>query len=353
MTTILITGGIGFIGQYLARRLVDQGCAVLALDSMSPQVHADVDTAVHRFPGPVLAGDVSNPTDWTQIPAVHGVVHLAAETGTGQSMYEVDRYTAVNAHGTRLAARFARDRGVPLIFTSSRAVYGEGRYENSRGTVIFTRPEVPGFAPADSRETDPHHPTSVYGETKSTAERVVLEELGDAGAYAIVRPQNVIGYGQALHNPYTGVLAAFLARLKEGRSLAVYGDGTATRDFIHVDDVAAVLVFALNSALSGRSMVVNAGSGHRVNLTQLAQYAIAGAPQPPVDIEYVDVHRAGDIEHACADLSHLRALGGPLPQWHPADAVADFISRSWEEQSGRSDLWDAALQELSDRGMTT
>lgn len=351
--TVLITGGIGFIGQYVARRLTERGFSVLAIDSMSSQVHADPQAAVRRFPGEVICADIADAAAWENLPEVSGVIHLAAETGTGQSMYETDRYMRVNVEGTRLAASFAKKRAMPFVFTSSRAVYGEGRYENSQGEVTFDRPKDAEFFPVDSLESDPHNPVSVYGETKSKAENVIVDELGGVSSYAIIRPQNVIGYGQALHNPYTGVLAAFLARLKEGRNLTVYGDGTATRDFIHVDDVASVIVFALEQGIKGKSLIVNAGSGQRISLTQLAEYAIAGSPGKTVDIEYIDVHRAGDIEHAAGSVAHLSELGGPMPQWTPQDAVADFISRSWNEEGGSSELWDAALKELSGRGLTS
>lgn len=351
--TILMTGGAGFIGQYVARQLTSRGFTVLAIDSMLSQVHADPKGEADRFPGDVIRSDISEFGTWNELPDVDGIIHLAAETGTGQSMYETDRYMRVNVEGTRCAAKFAKSRAVPLVFVSSRAVYGEGRYENTHGKVLFQRTDDPEFFPVDSLESDPHNPVSVYGETKSKAEAVIVGELEGESPFAIIRPQNVIGYGQALHNPYTGVLAAFLARLREGRNLTVYGDGTATRDFIHVDDVAAIIAFALEQGLEGKSLVVNAGSGERISLTQLAEFAIAGSPGPKVSIDYVDVHRAGDIEHAAASLAHLREIGGPIPRWKPKDAVADFISKSWNDEGVASDLWDRALAELADKGLVS
>ena len=351
---ILITGGAGFIGRRLAGRLVGDGHQVVALDSLLPQVHVDAAADAAAFPGDVLVGDVRDARAWSGVGPIDGVIHLAAETGTGQSMYEMDRYRTVNVDGTRRAAEFAVGRGVPIVSLSSRAVYGEGRtLWPDRGTVFGERRRGDAVA-VDSQESDEHHPVSVYGETKSKGEAALLEVASGTVPTAIIRPQNVIGHGQALHNPYTGVLAAFLARLREGRPISVYGDGLQTRDFVHVDDVARVIAWALAHIDRERGdIVVNTGSGRRITLLDLARFAIAAAPSPEVAIEHIDVERAGDIQDACADLQHLRALGGPMPQVSPGDAVADFIRRSWEQPGAESTVWDSALAEMTAKGLTS
>lgn len=316
---LLLTGGAGFIGQYLARRLVAAGHGVVALDSLLPQVHADPEASVAAFPGPVLVGDVADADAWRDLPGdVGAVVHLAAETGTGQSMYEVERYHHVNVGGTRAAAAFARERGVPLLSLSSRAVYGEGGYACPQHGTTFGVRCCERAEPVPSHEDDPHRPVSVYGETKSLAEAAALEAIGGAVPLTVVRPQNVVGPGQSLHNPYTGVLAAFLAMLREGRPLTVYGDGHQTRDLVHVDDLAVLLAWAVDHPpTAGEPRVLNAGSGRRTTLLELAAAAVAGAPIEGADVTHLDVHRAGDIEHACADLGRLRALGARCPAGAP------------------------------------
>ena len=350
---IIITGGAGFIGQYLAARLVEAGHEVTALDNLSEQVHADAEASRRRFPGPVIEVDVADAAAWAGLPRAHAIMHLAAETGTGQSMYEQDRYRRVNVDGTRLAGDTARAWGVPLIAMSSRAVYGEGRracpeHGDRYGTVCCEQ-----STPAPSRESDPHHPVSVYGETKSEGE-AALREHAAAIPVDIVRPQNVVGFGQALHNPYTGVLAAFLARLREGRPLSVYGDGTATRDFIHVSDVAALLAWLVEHPNEvGEVRAINSGTGVRTDLTELATFARDAAPTSTGEIEYVDVHRAGDIDHAVADLTFADSIGAPRPQMSSKDAIQDFIRRSWEVPGADSSAWDDALRELGDRGLTS
>lgn len=354
--TVLITGGAGFIGQHLAQLLTSRGVEVAAFDSLNPQVHINPEEAVDRFPGVVHRGDVSDAEAWAAVQE-HGpfeaIIHLAAETGTGQSMYEQERYHQANVEGTRLAARAAKQWGVPLVSLSSRAVYGEGRHECAEHGTTFGAVCCGQASAADSRETDEHRPVSVYGETKSLAETAARDEIAGAVGLAIIRPQNVIGAGQALHNPYTGVLAAFLARLREGKPLSIYGDGSQTRDFVHVTDVARVIAWALDEVREGGEIVANAGTGERITLLDLARYAIDASPDGPVDIEHVEVHRAGDIQDANADMSHVQQLGGPLAKMTPAEAVADFIRTSWGLPGARSDAWDTALEELREKGLTS
>ena len=350
MSTILITGGAGFIGQYVARQLTATGAAVMAMDSLEPQVHADPEAAAGRFPGEVLRRDVADPASWEDLPEVDGVVHLAAETGTAQSMYEQDHYRRVNVDGTRLAAEFCASREIPLVSLSSRAVYGEGLtgeapQENADGRDFgITGTYLP------STEQDRHAPVSVYGETKSEAEDVAKEALAE-GRLAILRPQNVVGLGQALHNPYTGVLAAFLARLKSGMDLSVYGDGTQTRDFVHVSDVAAAIVWALDASRPGEPLTVNVGTGVRLTLDELAETARDASKGERVGIEHVQVHRAGDIDHACADMTHAWGLGMPRPRLTSREAITDFIANSWDMEAADPKLWDRALDELTERGL--
>lgn len=348
---VLITGGVGFIGQHLARELA--GHEVVAFDNLHPQVHLDPDLSRVRFPGRVVVGDVSEETDWDDLAATVGqldaVVHLAAETGTGQSMYEQDRYRKVNVEGTRLAGLQAARWGVPLVSISSRAVYGNGRHGCPAHGIVYGELCCLRSSPEPSREQDPHRPVSFYGETKSLAESS-LEGVGVP--VTIIRPQNVIGAGQSLHNPYTGVLAAFLARLRERRPLTVYGDGTQTRDFVHVSDLARLIRWAIDEPPPpGDARIVNCGTGVRTSLLELAAHAAAGAPYEALPIEHLDVQRAGDIDHACADLGRLHDLGAPRPTWSTRDAVIDFVQSSWDEPGADSRAWDLALDELASRGL--
>jgi dTDP-L-rhamnose 4-epimerase len=353
MSRVLITGGAGFIGFHLGRRLDASGWQVANLDNLSPQVHLDPDESRRRLVGDLIEADVLAGDALEGLPDVDAVVHLAAETGVGQSMYEVDRYRRVNVEGTRRVAAFCVQRRIPLVFFSSRAVYGEGRHECGEHPEVSDGTCCGAAVAVASREDDPLTPVSVYGETKVAGERLVSGASGAGAPMTIVRPQNVIGSGQALHNPYTGVLAAFLARLKEGRPIQVYGDGSATRDFVDVSDVARLVEALLADPPGGADpLVVNCGSGERTTLAELARHAVAGAPVDGT-VEHVDVHRAGDIEHACADLTRLRALGLPEPAVTVADAVAAFIRDGWDAPGAESRVWDDALEALVERGLAT
>lgn len=352
MNRVLVTGGAGFIGSHLTRGLDAAGWRVVSVDNLSPQVHQDPDASRRRLVGDLIERDILADDALDGVGEVDAVVHLAAETGVGQSMYEVDRYREVNVTGTGRIAEWCAMRAVPLVFFSSRAVYGEGRYACTHHPRVLDGSCCDESVPVASREDDPMAPVSVYGETKVAGERAVSTIAGSIPV-AIVRPQNVIGTGQALHNPYTGVLAAFLARLKEGRPIQVYGDGLATRDFVDVTDVVSLVVaLAADPPAAGSPLVVNSGSGERTTLLDLALHAIAGAPVEGT-IEHVEVHRAGDIEHACADLNRLRSLGLPEPVVSVADAVAGFIRDGWDAPGADSRVWDDALSALVERGLAT
>lgn len=349
---ILITGGAGFIGKYVAH-LLQHDHSLTAMDILLPQVHSDPEASRAGFPGDIIEADVADEDAWRALPKHDVILHLAAETGTAQSMYETERYRRVNVGGTTLAGETALRWGAPIVAMSSRAVYGEGRYECAEHQTTYGAACCDQAMPAPSHEDDPARPVSVYGETKAEGE-TTLAEVGKQVPASIVRPQNVVGPGQDLHNPYTGVLAAFLAKLKENKPITVYGDGTQTRDFIHVQDVARLLAWLATSRdETNGPLVLNSGTGVRTTLTELAKYAGAGSPNPPQPIEYLDVHRAGDIAHAVADMSRNSEIGAPLPQISTEDAVREFIVRSWEKPGAPSAIWDDALAELSERGLTS
>ncbi len=274
----LVTGGLGFIGRYLCRELLASGHEVRVLDSLVPQVHGD-----RPAPPPdgieFIRDDVRNEQAVRRaLEGVHGVFHLAAEVGVGQSMYEVERYVSANDVGTAVLLQELIQRPVHrIVVASSMSVYGEGRYTDSSGRPRAPKPRLS----ADLKEGrwDPRGPSdeallpvptaedktpelaSIYALTKYVQERAVLI-FGQAYPVEAValRLFNVFGAGQALSNPYTGVLANFSSRLTHGRRPLVFEDGQQRRDFVHVRDVARAFRLAMERP-EAAGHVLNVGSG--------------------------------------------------------------------------------------------
>ena len=338
---VLVTGGAGFIGRRLVARLQAAGAEVTVLDAMLARVHGedapDPELGGARF----VRGDVRDPEAWrtaararagTDGPDV--VMHLAAETGTGESMYRTRRYVDANAGGTAVlcdlvVARTLRPRRV--VLASSRAVYGEGPYRtmDSQGKVVYPgqrrreeldagrwEPRGPAGEPlepvaAAASWTRPV-PSSVYGAAKLAQEHLLHAALPPLGvATTALRLQNVYGPGQSLLNPYTGILSIFSVQMLRGEPVRLFEDGLASRDFVHVDDVTNALVQAAGHAPPGASSTLDVGSGVRTTIAGVAEMlrrelgASAGAAV--VTGEF----RMGDVRHAWA---------APPPDAPPPDA---------------------------------
>ena len=265
---VLVTGGAGFIGSRLVSRMCQEGIEVLVVDVLHPQVHqkgrpSSLPEAVELVPL-----DVTHGPAWDalfQLFKPDAVVHLAAETGTGQSLLEATRHGSVNVVGTtQLLDAMARSGHIPahLVLASSRAVYGEGEWE-ADGDRFYPAPRT--HAELEAGRWDPRSPTggavrsipsvagstrtepiNIYGATKLAQEHI-MKAWGAAlgSSVSILRLQNVYGVGQSLTNPYTGVLSLFAQMALSGQTLPVYEDGAIVRDFVYVDDVVAALWGAL------------------------------------------------------------------------------------------------------------
>jgi dTDP-L-rhamnose 4-epimerase len=371
---VLITGGAGFIGSRVARRLVDAGCAVRILDTLEPQVHGAVPKGLDWLEAAEIEFRRGSVTDRAALASalkgVEAVAHLAAETGTGQSMYEVARYNRVNSQGTAVLLDLIANGAAPdvrrVALASSRSIYGEGAY------VLKADPERRVFPPARSaaaleagrweptcpetgaalvpvptREDDLLRPASVYAATKLAQEdllRIVCSALGLS--FAILRLQNVYGEGQSLLNPYTGVLSIFSTRIRRGFHLPLYEDGEETRDFVHVDDVARSIVAAL-CASGPIDAAINVGSGRGTSLREVAE-KLAEAFDADPDVVVTGEYRLGDIRHNCADIDRLRARLGVTPEVDLDHGLRRFAA--WvRTQPIPADASDGAAAELKAR----
>jgi dTDP-L-rhamnose 4-epimerase len=372
---VLITGGVGFIGVQIAKLLVQRQWPVLLFDSLSPQIHGAIPdfTSVPVLKSPqveLMRGDVCRATDWANaLVDVRYVIHLAAETGTAQSMYEISRYTGTNVGGTASLLDYLanhKHKVAKIILASSRSVYGEGAYRCSRCGPVYpsSRSEEmlrsahwQPLCPSCRGEIDAAHtpeeaqtrPASVYAATKLAQEDLVRVASQALGIPAIIfRLQNVYGDGQSLRNPYTGILSIFSNLLRAGKTIRLYEDGQESRDFVHVSDVAHAVLLGLTSD-GGDGFTLNVGSGRASSVEHVAlllKERFGGKVQPVISGQY----RLGDIRHGYADLTAIRTRLGFFPQVsldHGLDSFVDWVKK----QPVESDRLDIATQELVVRGL--
>jgi dTDP-L-rhamnose 4-epimerase len=336
MTLSLISGGAGFIGQRVARALLRQGVDVRILDNFSPQIHATAvlpdDLAKHVE---VIKADVRDRDALKRaLLGVDTIVHLAAETGTGQSMYEIERYFSVNvqATATLLDLLQSDDCGKSLrsiVVASSRAIYGEGAYQCRAHGMVFPEQRVRArmssgaFEPVcpacgstvsllPTPESAPYMPMSIYGLTKQVQEQAVLLFARTRGINGFgLRYQNVYGPGQSLKNPYTGILAVFSNLARQNQPIDIYEDGLESRDFVYIDDVVEATVRSLN--YDGHFVgALNVGSGQATSVMTVAQEVKSFFISDSA-IAVTGAFRIGDIRHNIADVSKLEKVLGFVP----------------------------------------
>lgn len=373
---ILITGGAGFIGSNLALHLIGLGHEITVLDNLSPQIHG-IDPAQSsplyqsiknqvRF----VAGSVCDEAAWRQaLTGQDAIVHLAAETGTGQSMYEIKRYVDVNIGGTGLMLDLLANgkyQVKKVVVASSRSIYGEGKYCSDALGIVYPgarkdedmqagrfEPLCPETgAPLTLLATDEEskiHPSSVYGITKQNQEQMVMTVCASLGIGATaLRYQNVYGPGQSLSNPYTGILSIFSTRIKNGNGLSIFEDGKESRDFVFISDIVAATTLALTKA-EADGEVFGIGAGVATDVLTVAQLLVQtyGVNVP---VKVTGAYRLGDIRHNYADLSKAARLLGFKPEVSFEKGIKLFTE--WVNlQAVQADAYDASITEMKQRGL--
>lgn len=376
MTNILITGGAGFIGSNLALKLIAKGYKVTILDTLSKQIHGDNPEETSPLYQSIkdkvifIRGSVTSREDWMKaLEGQEAIIHLAAETGTGQSMYEIEKYVDANIGGTAILLDIltnTKHSVKRILVAESRAIYGEGKYHCEKcGDVYPTDRKDEDMAKGDfechcpkcggkvtlvaTTEDSAIHPSSVYGISKQVQGQLVHLVCQTIGVESVsFRYQNVYGPGQSLTNPYTGILSIFSTRIKNHNGINIFEDGRETRDFVYIDDVVDATVLGLEvPEANGR--VFNVGTGVATDVLTVAntlceKYGIE------VPITVSGNYRLGDIRHNYADITLARNVLGFEPQWSFSQGIEQFTH--WvNQQEIQEDKYEASIEEMKRKGL--
>jgi dTDP-L-rhamnose 4-epimerase len=369
---ILITGGAGFIGSNLSLKLIEKGYSVTVLDSLSPQVHGDNSALYNSIKGKVkfIKGTVLNRDDWiTALSEIDVVVHLAAETGTGQSMYEIEKYTDINIKGSSVFLDILTNEEhnvKKIVVASSRAVYGEGKYRCKDDGVVYPgdrKSEDMGkgdfkvkcpicYKNVELLATDESsniHPSSIYGITKQAQEEMFLSVGKSLNIPAVAfRYQNVYGAGQSLSNPYTGILSIFSTRIKNSNDINIFEDGKESRDFVYIDDAVDATILGIEKD-EANYQVFNVGLGKEIDILTVADTLIKeykSSSQVIVSGNY----RLGDIRSNYADLKIVKEKLGFKPKTSFKEGINKFVI--WvDKQDIVEDKYEQSIEEMKSKGL--
>lgn len=372
---VLITGGAGFIGSNLALRLIKRGCQVTVLDNLLPQIHGEEpqNSQLYRSIKDLVKfihGDVRNKEDWEKaLKGQEVVVHLAAGTGTGQSMYMIQEYIDVNVNGTALLLDLlinSKHQIKKMVLASSRAIYGEGKYlcekcgtvyPTARGDADLLKGDFNIKCPNCGSDVEPVatdeksliHPTSIYGISKQTQEEMVMlmGQCSNIPAVAL-RFQNVYGPGQSLSNPYTGILSVFSTRIKNDNYINIFEDGLEGRDFVYIDDVVDSIILSIEKE-EADGEVFNVGSGISTDVLSVAN-VLKEAYHSQVELKVTGNYRVGDIKNNFADITKISKKLGYSPKYSFEEGIARFVE--WvNTQQIEADLYKKSILEMAEKGL--
>ncbi|MBV8378248.1 MAG: NAD-dependent epimerase/dehydratase family protein [Verrucomicrobia bacterium] len=370
ISTVLITGGAGFIGSHLTDHLLARGYKVRILDVLVPQVHGEN----RRHPAYLapeaefIYGDIRDPEAVKRaLKGVDAVFHLAATVGVGQSMYKIHLYSDVNALGTAVLLEALADHPVErLVVASSMSVYGEGLYKNSTGQTVENAArslvrlrshewdlygdDEEKLLPFATPETKVPSLPSVYALSKYYQERLCLNVAQAYGIPSVaLRFFNVFGTRQSLSNPYTGVLAIFASRLLNNRPPMIHEDGLQRRDFVYIKDLVQACGLTLSfEECSGQ--VFNVGSGQASTILEVAEKLAKALDKPTIQPQIADTYRTGDIRNCFADITRAREILGYHPVYSLEQGLTELVE--WLSTQSAEDHSSVAARELAERGLT-
>jgi dTDP-L-rhamnose 4-epimerase len=375
MNNILITGGAGFIGSNLSLKLIAKGYNISILDNLSKQIHGENpenSPLYQTIKGKVdfVYGDVQDKDIWTEaLSDIDIVIHLAAETGTGQSMYNIQKYTNVNIGGTANLLDYMinhKHQIKKLLVAYSRAIYGEGKYYCSEHKIVypFAR-KIDDLSLGDfdvkcpicnrnvsllpTDEESKIHPTSVYGITKQIQEELVLVCCKSKAIPAIsFRYQNVYGPGQSLKNPYTGILSIFSTCLLKNKQINIFEDGKESRDFVYIDDAINATIAGIESNFNDW-FSVNVGTGISKDVLTVAD-TLKRLYNSKSDISISGNYRLGDIRHNVADITILIERFGYHPTVDFEEGIIKFSEWVKTQKMDDSVSYEKSLHEMKIKG---
>src|SRR5574344_596002 len=377
MKKILVTGGAGFIGSNVSLKLLEKGYDVTVLDNLTQQIHGENPETTSPLYQSIkdkvnfIYGSVTSRTDWMKaLDNQDAVIHLAAETGTGQSMYEIEKYVNTNIGGTALLLDILTNNKTTVkrvIVAESRAIYGEGKYwsnelqsevypesrkdeDMQQGDFnVYYKDSKKPLKLVATTEDSLVHPTSVYGVTKQVQGQLVHMICPAIGIDDVsLRYQNVYGPGQSLSNPYTGILSIFSTQIKNHHAINIFEDGTETRDFVYIDDVAESTILALEVP-EAKGNVFNIGTGVATDVVTVAK-TLCKKYGINVPIRVSGNYRLGDIRHNFADISLAKDILGFKPKVSFEQGIASFTE--WVDNQGiQKDNYQDSIDEMKQKGL--
>ena len=373
---ILITGGAGFIGSNLALKLIAKGHNITVLDNLSNQIHGDdaentsplyrsIADKVNFINGTVTsAADLKNAIENQDV-----IVHLAAETGTGQSMYQIEHYVNVNIGGTALLLDIltnTKHSVKKIVIASSRSIYGEGKYLSEELGFVYPKHRTDVYMESGDFEvkypgcvkplklvgTDEEskiHPSSVYGITKQNQEQMIMTVCPTINIAPVAfRYQNVYGPGQSLTNPYTGILSIFSTLIKNQKQINVFEDGKETRDFVYIDDVVDATILGIERE-EANNEIFNVGTGIPTDVNTVVSELMSNY-NVTVPVNISGNYRLGDIRHNFADLKKIGEKLGFIPKINFSEGIKRFTD--WvNTQAIQEDKYNQSIEEMKQKGL--
>lgn len=366
---ILVTGGAGFIGSFLVDELIKLGYQVRILDNLEKQIHQGKKPKYLNKNAEFIKGDVRNISDLKKsIIGVDVVFHLAAAVGVGQSNYQIRKYVDVNILGTANLLELlvnTKHQIRKLIAISSMTGYGEGNYQCNKCGIV--RPPLreesqllkkdwnlycPNckkvVSPIPTDETALDYPNSIYGFSKKAQQdmALIIGKLYNIPT-VVLRGFNIYGPRQSLSNPYTGVSAIFISRLKNNQPLIVFEDGLQSRDFVSVHDAVNAFILSLEKDQSNYQSI-NIGSGKGTTILEIAQ-TLSKLMKKNSQIFVNHQYRKNDIRHCFADISKAKKLLTWEPKIDLNQGLKELIE--WSKDQVAEDKFYKAQQELKSYGL--